>query len=305
MPSIFVNLKRFEVPRARGGVCDVAPAKAWIESVLADCVARRLGAGDGDLVFFLPEALLLPAFDELARHDAGRIAIGCQGVYRDDIRPGGNFGAFTGNRPATAMAAAGVNWVLVGHSETRRDKLGVIDAYAAAAGAPADPAAAAEAVGRLLNQELLSALAAGLDVLACVGETAAERGDGTAAEQERRVRAVLARQVELLLAGAAAHADKRRIVLAYEPIWAIGPGKVPPGPDAIAFAASCVAEAATATLGFAPPVVYGGGLKEENAAAICATPGIAGGLVALTRFTGAIGFDPADLQRIVAAAGGR
>ena len=140
MPSIFVNLKRFEVPRALGGVCDVTPAKAWIESVLADCVARRLGAGDGDLVFFLPEALLLPALDELARHDSGRIAIGCQGVYRDDIRPGGNFGAFTGNRPATAMAAAGVSWVLVGHSETRKDKLGIIDAYAAARGEAADPA---------------------------------------------------------------------------------------------------------------------------------------------------------------------
>jgi triosephosphate isomerase len=306
MLKIFVNLKRFDVPRAAGGVCDVTPADAWIEAVIAESVALGLGASPtAEVVFFVPEALVVPAIAALERAAPERragIAVGCQGVHRDDVRPGGNFGAFTTNRPAAAMVAAGCGWVLVGHSEARRDKLGIIETYAAAAGAAVDADAAAAAVDRLLNQELLAALGAGLDVLACVGETAAERGEGTPKEQAERVRAVLARQVARLLDGAAAFAGERQIALAYEPVWAIGPGKVPPGPDVIGFAATCVKEAAAAVLGAAPAVVYGGGLKEENAAAICAAPSVDGGLVALTRFTPPIGFSPAELARIVAAA---
>ncbi len=230
------------------------------------------------------------------------LAFGCQGVFREDIRPGGNFGAVTANRPATAMVAAGCRWALIGHSEEREDKLGMMAAYARAAGIALDEAAAAASVGDLLNEETLRALEAGLDVLACVGETAAERGEGTPDEQRRRVATVLARQVERILDGTRAFAGSRRIVMAYEPVWAIGPGKVPPGPEYIGFAAGCVKDAAASMLGFEPPMVYGGGLKEENAAEICAVPAIDGGLVALTRFTGEIGFYPEDLERIIAAA---
>jgi triosephosphate isomerase len=306
MLHIFVNLKRFEVPRRLGGVCAVEAPEQWIEGVVADCIARGLGeAKDTELVFLLPELLLLPA--ERSRRAAAAertasLAIGCQGVFREDIRPGGNFGAFTTNRPAAAMAAAGCRWALIGHSEERKDKLGIMADYAAARGEATDEGAAAEAVGHLLNQEVRRALEGGLDVLACVGETAAERGNGTVAEQQQRVAEVLRRQVNRILQGTREFATSRRIVVAYEPVWAIGPGKVPPDGAAIGFAAACVKEAATAVLGFAPPVVYGGGLKEENAAEICAVPAIDGGLVALTRFTGEIGFYPEDLEKIMAAA---
>jgi triosephosphate isomerase len=307
MLQIFINLKRFEVSRRSGGVCDLDSPTQWIDATLRRVADLGLGAAaDRDLVFLLPEALIAPAIATLAALPAAttrHLAIGCQSVHRDDIRPGGNFGAFTSGRPATAMTAIGCRWTMIGHSEERRDIAGVIDAFAAATGTgAATPEAIAATVGGLLNRAVLRALEAGLDVLVCVGETAAERGDGTPEEQRRRVEAVLSRQVGTILAGVAAARGERRVALAYEPVWAIGPGKVPPGPDYIAFAADIVKRAAGAVLGAAPTVVYGGGLKEENAAVICAVPAIDGGLVALTRFSGAIGFFPDDLDRIVAAA---
>lgn len=302
MLHIFVNLKRFEVSRKLGGVCDSESPKNWIESVMSECVASGVAASkDMDLAFFLPEALILPAAGKLA---AGKgIAIGCQSVYREDIRPGANFGAFTTNRPAAAAKAIGCQWALVGHSEERKDKLGIIAEFLSAVPSctPA-PEAAPDAVSRLVNKEVLRALEAGLDVLVCVGESAEERGTGDTEQQQQRVKAVLKKQLELSLADTKAFFGTRKVVVAYEPIWAIGPGKTPPGPEYISFVASYIKEASKNLFGVELPVVYGGGLKEENAAAICAIPSVDGGLVALTRFTGAIGFYPADLQKIIAAA---
>ena len=92
---------------------------------------------------------------------------------------------------------------------------------------------------------------------------------------------------------------QRSVVVAYEPIWAIGPGKVPPSSEYIAYVSSYIKQRVQEAHGFTPPVVYGGGLKEENAGAIAGIPSIDGGLVALTRFTGEIGFDPDGLKGIV------
>ncbi len=91
------------------------------------------------------------------------------------------------------------------------------------------------------------------------------------------------------------------IVLGYEPIWAIGPGKTPPDSDYIAFV-SKYAKAVTKELyGYELDVVYGGGLKEENAESIAAVSTIDGGLVALTKFVQPIGFDPQSLKNIIMA----
>jgi triosephosphate isomerase (TIM) len=306
MLHVFVNLKRFEVSRKLGGVCGIESPRLWIKWVLSECIGLHLGSIEGlALSLFLPEALIIPAVDTLSRHPASEtkgITLGCQSVFREDIRPGGNFGAFTSNLPATAAKASGCRWALIGHSEERKDKLGIIHEFVS--GHPQGvqtKGLASDAVGRMMHQQAVRALEAGLDVLVCVGESAEERGDGDAKDQQERVKAVLQRQLELSLHGTKAFLGTRKIVVAYEPIWAIGPGKTPPSADSIDFAASHIKNACRELFGFEPPVVYGGGVKEENAAAICSLASIDGALVALTRFTGEIGFYPADLSRIIGA----
>jgi triosephosphate isomerase len=302
MKEIFVNLKRFDVPRCRGGVCPAEDPVQWIEYVIDECV--RLGLGrlaETRVTLFLPEALLANAICQLRSYAPEKTAalfIGCQGVFREDVAPGGNFGAFTTNRSATAMKNMGCDWALIGHSEERRDKLEMIAAY--------DPAALSEvkqgvraqqAVSELLNAEVRSALNAGLQVLLCVGETAAERGDGDFDTQKPRIEAVLRSQLEHGFKGIAALDG--RVAIGYEPIWAIGPGKVPPGAEYIDFVAAFIKQAMQELYGFKPKVVYGGGLKAENAGMIGSIPTVDGGLVALTRFSGEIGFYPEELRIII------
>ena len=75
---------------------------------------------------------MLGAAEKLASFPAQEtrsINLGCQGVFREDITPGGNFGAFTTNRPAAAAKNLGCTWTIIGHSEERRDKLGIIARY--------------------------------------------------------------------------------------------------------------------------------------------------------------------------------
>jgi len=91
----------------------------------------------------------------------------------------------------------------------------------------------------------------------------------------------------------------RQVVIGYEPIWAIGPGKTPPGKEYISFVSAFIRQVVRRHFGLEIPVVYGGGLKEENASIIASIETIAGGLVALTRFTGEIGFDVGGLKGIV------
>jgi len=90
-----------------------------------------------------------------------------------------------------------------------------------------------------------------------------------------------------------------RIVVGYEPVWAIGPGRVPPGPDYISIVSALIKQIVRENFDAEVAVVYGGGLKEENAALIAGIPTIDGGLVALTRFTGEIGFDVRELNSII------
>ncbi len=307
MLHIFVNLKRFEVSRKLGGVCGVESPKDWVEGIISECVSRNLGSTEGvELAFLLPETTIIPAVAKLGSFEPSQtrnIRIGCQSVYREDIRPGGNFGAFTSNRPAAAAKAAGCRWAMIGHSEERKDRLGIIGEFLSACPqcVPA-PGVASDVVSRIINQEVLRALEAGLDVLVCVGESAEERGGGDLDHQQQRVKSVLKRQLELSLRDTKDFLGSRKVIIAYEPIWAIGPGKTPPKPDYIDFVAAYIKKVTAELFGFELPAVYGGGLKEENAAGICALDSIDGGLVALTRFTGEIGFYPEDLEKIMAAA---
>jgi triosephosphate isomerase len=307
---VFVNLKRFEVPRAQGGICPGGDPGAWIEHVMEQTAGHGLGSlAELELVYLLPEGLILPArrkLRELPAEDVLALRIGCQGVYRDDVRPGGNFGAFTTLLPAAAAHNLGCTWAIIGHSEERRDKLGVIEVYDPGwSTRPEDLRRGSEAVNRLIGREVDCALQAALNVLLCVGETAEERGEGSFAEQRPRIESVLSAQLESGLEPLRDAAKRAlvhpplQVVIGYEPVWAIGPGKTPPAAQYIGFVAAFIKETVRQRFGFVPEVVYGGGLREENAAMLAEIEPIDGGLVALTRFTPPVAFEPEGLKRII------
>ncbi len=146
-------------------------------------------------------------------------------------------GAFTGEISAGMLLELGVQGTLVGHSE-RRLYFGETDAT--------------------VQQRAEAALAAGLGVIACIGETEAERESG-------ETETVLRRQVEALPASPS-------LVIAYEPVWAIGTGRT---------ATPEMAEEAHAFIKSLHPtrVLYGGSVKPENAPELLSQPSIDGALV--------------------------
>jgi triosephosphate isomerase len=304
MKEIYVNLKRFEVPRSLGGLCPLDDPVKWIESVITDSVEMGLGGNEAlSLVYLLPESLIPAASDALASAQAEKgkmLGVGCQGVHWDNITVGGNFGAFTSALPATSAKNLGCTWAIIGHSEERRFKGQVMRAYDSTIDTDMEKMKqAAGAVDALVQSEVQQALETGLNVLLCVGESAEERGEGVFEEQKPRIEAVLKEQLLVNLDGVKDYVGSRKIVIGYEPIWAIGPGKTPPGEAYISFVSAFIKDVVHKHFDFEIPVVYGGGLKEENARMIAGIETIDGGLVALTRFTGEIGFDVPGLKGIV------
>jgi triosephosphate isomerase len=160
-------------------------------------------------------------------------------------------GAFTGETAASMLAEVGCSYAIVGHSE-RRALHGESDATVAA--------------------KAVRALDAGLAPIACVGETLAERDAGD-------TDAVVTRQLAAVLDAVRGRSDAgTRLVVAYEPVWAIGTGRS--ASVAQAEAVHAVLGRALADAGLAAvPVLYGGSVKPENAAALFAAPGVDGGLV--------------------------
>ncbi len=275
MKHIYLNLKRFDIGTQHGGVNRLAPMAEWGKTIVSE-TQDALASYDREqteFVMYLPEAHLLGAAS--ARKPDSPIRLGCQSVYREDTAVGGNFGAFTAGRTANAAVELGCESVLIGHCEERADKLGIL-AEAGVVGRTAS-----HAVSRILNAQIRAAQAAGLYVLYCIGEKS---------EEQEAWQEVLADQLETGLADV----EKDGVVIAYEPIWSIGPGKKPAGPSYIAQIARFIKEY---TGGM--DVVYGGGLKAENAAMLAAIPEIDGGLIALTRFTGEIGFYPEEYLEII------
>ena len=264
MKHIFLNLKRFDISPEKGGVNRLAPMKDWGRTIVSGTqdALTAYDPAEVEFVMYMPEAHLLGA--AAAKTENSPVQLGCQGVYRADTAVGGNFGAFTTNRPANAAAQMGCASTLIGHCE-----------------AGVTGQAAAQAVSRILNQEIKCAQAAGLTVLYCIGEKSEEQADWEN---------VLGAQLDIGLDGV----DKSRVVIAYEPIWSIGPGKTPADKPYITKIARFV-KARTGGL----DVVYGGGLKQDNAAMLASIDEIDGGLIALTRFSGEIGFYPDEYLDII------
>lgn len=272
MKHIYLNLKRFDIPKEEGGVNSIAPVARWGSYIVEHTrdALQQYGKEEAEFVMYLPEAHLIAAAEALG--DSTNIAIGSQGIHREDVSAGGNFGAFTTNRTGKAVRALGCTSTLIGHCEERKDKAGIL-----AEGGVTDT----DAVNRILNQEVKAAVSAGLTVLYCIGENDTEVD---------RWQEVLGRQLEIGLKDV----DTSKVAIAYEPIWSIGPGKTPAGKEYIQKVARFVKER---TGGL--PVAYGGGLKVDNAAMLASIPEIDGGLIALTRFQGEIGFYPDEYLEII------
>ncbi len=272
MKHIYLNLKRFDVPVEFGGVNRLAPVKNWGRAVVSGTQEelKKYDPAEVEFVQFLPEAHLLNAVESLS--EGSPVQIGSQSVYRDNTAVGGNFGAFTTNRPASIVKAMGCRAALIGHCEERNDKKGILKEAGVTD---------LSAVNRLLNQEIKCAVSEGLKVVYCIGETS---------EEQPKWQQVLGEQLDVGLEGI----DKDQVVIAYEPVWSIGPGKVPADKEYITKIARFVKER---TGGM--DVVYGGGLKSDNAAMLASIAEIDGGLIALTRFQGEIGFYPEEYLEII------
>ena len=161
-------------------------------------------------------------------------------------------GAYTGEVSVGMLRDFGCSHVIVGHSERR--------AYHAEDDA-------------LVAKKAVAAIAAGITPIVCVGETLAQREAGHTA-------AVVAAQLGVVLA-AVGVADISRIVLAYEPVWAIGTGKTATpqmAQDVHALLRAQLAQANAAAAG-AVQILYGGSMKPDNAAELLAMPDIDGGLI--------------------------
>ena len=272
MKHLYLNLKRFDVPVEYGGVNRIAPLKDWGGYIVSHTQEglKKYNPSQVEFVQYFPEAHILGAVGALC--ESSPVQVGSQGVYRMNTAVGGNFGAFTTNRPASIVKALGCASTIIGHCEERNDKAGIL----AEAGVT-DTAA----VNRLLNQEIRLAVEQGLTVLYCIGEKS---------EEQERWQEVLGEQLSVGLDGV----DASRVVIGYEPVWSIGPGKTPAGREYITKIARFVKER---TGGL--DVVYGGGLKVDNAKMLASIGEIDGGLIALTRFQGEIGFYPDEYLEII------
>ena len=272
MKHLYLNLKRFDVPVEFGGVNRIAPVADWGKYIVEHTQEglKKYDPAEAEFVQYFPEAHILGAV--AARCENSPVQVGSQSVYRMNTAVGGNFGAFTTNRPASIVKAMGCTSTIIGHCEERNDKMGVL----AEAGVT-DTAA----VNRLLNQEIKLAIEQGLTVLYCIGEKS---------EEQEQWQQVLGDQLKIGLDGV----DTSKVVIAYEPIWSIGPAKTPADKPYITKIAKFVKEQ---TGGL--DVVYGGGLKVDNAEMLASIDEIDGGLIALTRFQGEIGFYPDEYLEII------
>lgn len=212
---------------------------------LARDVVKGWGSEDRVQVALCPPfPYLLTVAEELR---GSVICLGAQNCYVKDE------GAFTGEVSPAMLRDVGCKYVILGHSE-RRHVLGETDAF--------------------INQKVHAALAAGLDVIFCVGETLDQRERG-------QVEEVLDGQLSAGLRGAA-EASMARVVVAYEPVWAIGTGKNASPEQAQTvhtFLRDRITHMFSPRVAQALVIQYGGSVKPENLASLIAQPDVDGGLV--------------------------
>ncbi|MDX6604249.1 MAG: triosephosphate isomerase, partial [Solirubrobacterales bacterium] len=229
-------------------------------AAFVDALLPRIAATRCDVVI-CPSFVALSEVVERRRGTAVRVA--AQNMHEEE------WGAFTGEVSAPMLVELDVDAVVLGHSE-RRQFFGETD----------------EALAR----KVPAALAAGLEPILCVGESERARDDG-------ETEAVLERQLGADLAGLEA-ADLERVVVAYEPIWAIGTGRTATpeqAQEASAFIRDVLRMRGGA--GDSIRILYGGSVKPGNAAELLSLPDVDGALV------GGASLDADEFAGIVEAAG--
>lgn len=216
--------------------------------------------GPGTRKMIAPSFVCIPAVSDVLR--GSDVALAAQNMAAAES------GAHTGETSVLMLKELGVEAVILGHSE-RRHVYGETDA--------------------LINEKVKLALAHGLEVLLCIGETLEEREAG-------RVNDVCFGQLEGGLAGVSAEKMKS-IVIAYEPVWAIGTGKTATPGDAQAVHKACRSKLAALysnAIADSTVIQYGGSVKPSNAAELMAQDDIDGALV------GGASLDAASFGEIVA-----
>ncbi|MFN2360523.1 MAG: triose-phosphate isomerase [Marinobacter sp.] len=217
-------------------------SKDLVNSLVGQVRSEVASLDNGVEAVIIPPALFV---SDVVRLAGGEIAVGIQNIACWDS------GAYTGEVSAGMARDSGCAYALVGHSE-RRQLFGETDEQVAA--------------------KVGSVLASGLCAVICVGETLEEREAGRA---EEVVSAQVRHSVSEVGSG-----QWRQVVIAYEPVWAIGTGKTATAEDAQAMHAAI--RAVLKSLG-APAdeisLLYGGSVKADNAAALFAQPDIDGGLI--------------------------
>ncbi len=211
-------------------------------------------------VAVFPPFTALRSVQVLLESDRIPIYLGAQDIFWEEE------GAFTGEVSGRMLAALGVRYVLVGHSE-RRHLLGEDDGVVA--------------------KKLRAAVRTGLTPILCVGERIEEREAGRTWE-------VVGRQVEAAMAGL--EGETRGLVVAYEPVWAIGTGRTAT-PDDASQASEIIRSRLGELLGEAAReevrVLYGGSVNSGNIGMFMAAKGVDGALV------GGASLDPEEFARIV------
>jgi triosephosphate isomerase len=213
---------------------------------LAKAVVIGLGKEDRISVIICPPFPYLSLVGSILK--GSPIALGAQNLYPQKE------GAFTGEVSPTMLLDLGCKYVILGHSE-RRHKLGESDAF--------------------INQKVKFALAAGLDVILCVGETLAQR-------DANQTEAVLDQQLVQGLAGVSPD-TLSRLSIAYEPVWAIGNLKHHATPEQAQEAHGFIRRRFGQIFGDksaqALSVQYGGSVKPDNAASFFGRQGVDGALI--------------------------
>jgi len=197
-----------------------------------------------DVVYCVPAVDIVPVIEAVK---GTNVEVGAENMYFEES------GAYTGEVSAAMLVDAGVKYVIIGHSE-RRDYFKEDDV--------------------LLNKKVKKAIEAGLTPILCCGESLEQREMGVTMDWIRL-------QIKSDLDGVAAD-DVKKLVIAYEPIWAIGTGKTATSDQAQEVCKGirdCIAEIYDAATAEAVRIQYGGSMNAGNAAELLAKPDIDGGLV--------------------------
>jgi len=210
----------------------------------ANSVKDGINGADADVVFCVPFVSLAPVMEALKGTD---ISVGAQNMHYEDS------GAYTGEISGKMLKSMGVPYVIIGHSE-RRQYFSETD--------------------ETVNLKTKKALACGLIPIVCLGETLTQREQGITVDLVRLQTRIALQDIS--------KEDAKKVVIAYEPIWAIGTGKTATDQQAeeackaVRQVLSEIYDQATAD---AIRIQYGGSVTPANAKALFAMPNIDGGLV--------------------------